>query len=426
MQQERSSGLANIISKEVDERREEIVQFCCELIKIPSVSGQEKEIQQFVAEHLKKMGLEVRMWDPDLTEMKKHPGYVETGKDYRGRPNVIGVLKGKGGGKSIILNGHTDVVIPEPLDEWSYDPWGGEISNGKIYGRGACDMKGGIAGMIKALEILLDLGLYPTGDVTLEVVVDEEESGNGTLASILKGYNADAAIFCEPSWCKIMLAHRGASFWRIYVEGKGAHAGVMHEGISAVDKALIIYQAIQDLGKIRNKKVKNHPLYSNYPIPAPLCIGKIKSGEWPSAVPEKCVLEGTIEFVPGEKLDKVRAELEDVVRMAAQKDLWLRTHLPKLEWFGLHFPAVETSSQHSLVKTFEEAYFEIKGEKAQISGFPGGCDMRLRILYSRTPSIIFGPGDISRAHRVDEFIEIEELILFTKILALGLLKWSKK
>jgi acetylornithine deacetylase len=317
-------------------------------------------------------------------------------------------------------------MSPEPLIRWSYDPWGAEISDGKIYGRGACDMKGGVAGMIKALEILLELDLAPPGDVILEVVVDEEASGNGTLASLLEGYNADAAIFTEPTSCKIMPAHRGASFWRIYVEGRGAHAGVMYKGISAVEKAMLIYKAIQNLGRIRNERGKEHPLYSGYPVPAPLCIGKFNSGEWPSAVPEECILEGTIEFLPGEKMEKVREEFEEVIEDTAEKDSWLKQHLPKIEWFGLHFPAVQISPVHPLVETFKKVYTEIRGEEAKVVGFPAGCDMRLRILYSNTPSIIFGPGDISLAHRVDEFIHIDELISFTKILALGILEWSKR
>jgi acetylornithine deacetylase len=420
------SHLARVISKKVERKKEEIVGFCRDLIRIPSVSGEEKEVQEFVAGYLRKMGLEVKMWDPDVSKMREHPGYVDTGADYKGRPNVVGIYRGKGKGRSLILNGHTDVVTPEPVKKWSYYPWGAEVFDNKIYGRGACDMKGGVTAMIKALEVLLELNLAPPGDIILEVVVDEEASGNGTLASLLEGYNADAAIFIEPTSCKIMPAHRGASFWRIYVQGKGAHAGVMHKGISAVEKAMLIYKAMQRLGKIRNEKGKEHPLYSDYPVPAPLCVGKFNSGEWPSAVPEECRLEGTIEFLPGEKMEKVREEFEQAIEDTAEKDSWLREHPPEVEWFGLHFPAVEIPSEHPLVKTFKRAYTEINGEEAKVAGFPGGCDMRLRVLYSRTPSIVFGPGDISSAHRIDEFIYIDELISFTKVLALGILEWSKK
>lgn len=426
MRKEELPQLARLISEKVEKKREEIVDFCRQLIKIPSVAGEEKGIQEFVAAYLRKMGLAVKMWDPKIAKMKGHPAYIDTGTDYEGRPNVVGIHKGKGQGRSLILNGHTDVVTPEPLKRWSHDPWGAEVSEGKIYGRGACDMKGGVAGMIKALETLRELDLAPLGDVIVEVVVDEEAGGNGTLASILEGYNADGAIFAEPTSCKIEPAHRGASFWRVSVEGKGAHAGVMHKGISAVEKAILIYGAIQNLKETRNEKTQGHPLYRDYPLPVPLLVGKFNSGEWPSAVPEECILEGAIEFLPGEELKTVRKEFERAIEQAAQKDSWLKKHPPEVEWFGLHFPAVEIPLAHPLIKTFQRAYSEISGEEAQIAGLPAGCDMRLRVLYGKTPSIIFGPGDISLAHRVDEFIRIDELVFFTKILALGILKWSKK
>jgi len=418
------SNLANVINKKVEEKKEEIVEFCRALIKIPSVTGEEGKIQEFVAEHLKKMGLEVKMWDLDISKIKTHPGYVDTGKRYKGRPNVVGICKGEGKGRSLILNGHTDVVTPEPVRKWSHDPWGAEVLKGKIYGRGACDMKGGVTGIIKALQILLELDLELSGDVILEIVVDEEESGNGTLASLLEGYNADAAIFAEPTECKIMTAHRGASFWKIYIEGKGAHAGVMHKGISAIEKAILIYKAIEDLKRVRNERGKSHPLYRNYPVSAPLCIGKLNGGEWPSAVPEECKIEGTVEFLPGEKLEQVREEFEKTIKDAAKKDPWLKEHPPRVEWSGLHLQASQTPSNHPLVETFKKAWTVISREKQEVVGFPAGCDMRIRVLYGNTPSIIFGPGNLSLAHRIDEFIFIDELLSFTKALALGIFLWT--
>lgn len=417
------SNLARWIDRKVEEKREEIVRLCCDLIRIPSVTGKEGKIQEFVAGYLEKMGLEVKTWDPDILTLKKHSGYIDTGQAYKGRPNVVGVYRGNGG-KSLLLNGHTDVVTPEPVEKWSHNPWGAEIAGGNIYGRGACDMKGGVAGMIMALQILMEMNLRPPGDVILEIVVDEEAGGNGTLASLIEGYRADAAIFTEPTGCNIMPAHRGASFWRVYVDGKGAHGGIMHKGVSAIEKAMLVSEAIKELRESRNQKNNNHPLYKSYPVPVPLCIGKIKGGEWPSAVPEKCVLEGTIEFLPGEKLEEVRGEFEKAVSEVSRKDPWLKEHPPEIEWFGLNFEAAQIPLEHSLVRTLKQAYKGIMGKEPHILGFPAGCDMRLRVLHGKTPSLLFGPGDISFAHRIDEFIEIDELILFTKILTLNILAWG--
>lgn len=423
MENKDNQNLVSLISDKVDKKRDNIVNFCRDLIKIPSVTGDETEIQKVIAEHLKKMGLEVNVWDPDPSKMKDHPEYIDTGKDYEERPNVVGVYKGNGG-RNLILNGHTDVVTPEPINKWEHDPWGAEISQGRIYGRGACDMKGGVTGMIKALEILLDLDLAPAGDVIVEAVVDEESSGNGTLASLLEGYNADAAVFTEPTWCEVMPSHRGAKFWRVYVDGYGTHAGVKYKGISAAEKGMLVYNAIMDLEKKRNKKGKKLPNYREYPISAPICIGKFQSGRYTSALPQECLLEGTIEYFPGEKVEDVKESLIEAIDNVSKKDDWLKNNPPRIEWFGLNaFPA-EIDTDHSLVKAFVNAYKNMNGKDAVVKGFPAACDMRIRVLHSNTPSILFGPGDLSLAHRVDEYIDIDELIMFTKTLALGILEWT--
>jgi acetylornithine deacetylase len=416
---------ASLIADMVERKRENIVGFLRDLIKIPSITGDEKRVQEFIAKHLKSMGLEVDVWEPDKSKMKDHPEFIDTGKDYVDRPNVVGVFRGNGG-RSLLLNGHTDVVTPEPVQKWENDPWGAKISQGRIYGRGACDMKGGVAGMIKALEILLELDLAPLGDIILEVVVDEESSGNGTLASLLKGYNADAAVFTEPTLCAIMPACRGAKFWRLHVDGYGAHGGVKYKGISATEKGMLVYNALLELESSRNNRGKKHPLYRDYPLATPICIGKFNSGRYTSAMPQECMMEGTIELVPGEQIEQVKDELIGTIKKVSEKDEWLKHHPPRIEWFGLTAHAAEISVDHPFVKTFESVYTEMNGKKAQVIGFPAACDMRIRILYSKTPSILFGPGDLSLAHRADEYIEIEETLLFVKTLALGMLEWSKR
>lgn len=410
------------INEAVDRERDNIVELTRTLIRIPSVTGEEGKIQRFVENYLRSIGLEVHEWEPDITKMKDHPEYIDTGKDYTGRPNVVGIYKGDGG-RSLLLNGHTDVVTPEPIQKWSYDPWGAEIHDGKIYGRGACDMKGGVAAMIKALEILGQVDLGPSGDILLEVVVDEESSGNGTLASLLEGFRADAAVFTEPTGCFVMPAHRGGKFWRIHVEGRGAHAGVKYNGISAAEKGMVVYRALEELEKQRNKKGKKMPLYRDYPLTTPICVGKFNSGRYTSAIPEECVLEGTIEFLPGEELEEVKREFEHAIKEACEKDGWLREHQPRIEWFGLSVLPSEIPADHSLVQIFKRAHLDMTGENTTVIGFPAGCDMRIRVLYDDTPSILFGPGDLRYAHRIDEHLEIEELVSYTKTLALAMLGW---
>jgi acetylornithine deacetylase len=423
MEKNKRQDLAHLIDESVEREKESIVGFFRDLLRIPSVTGDEKRVQEFVEKKFIDMGLEVKVWEPDESKMKDHPEYVDTGKTYVDRPNVVGIFRGKGG-SSLLLNGHTDVVTPEPVSRWEHEPWGAETREGKIYGRGACDMKGGVAGMIKALEILLQLNLAPSGDVILEAVVDEEASGNGTLASLLEGYTADAAVFTEPTTCAVMPAHRGGQFWRIYVDGAGAHAGVKFYGVSAAEKGMLIYRAIDKLEKQRDKKGRKAPLFNVYPLTTPICVGKFMSGEYTSAVPQECLLEGTIEFLPGETLEKVKKEFLQAVESASRSDGWLKKHPPRVEWFGISVLPSQVPQNHPLVKSFETAYHDIVGKKAPVAGFPAGCDMRIRVLHGKTPSLLFGPGNLREAHRVDEYLEIDELIRYTKVLALGMLEWS--
>jgi acetylornithine deacetylase len=221
-----------------------------------------------------------------------------------------------------------------------------------------------------------------------------------------------------------MPAHRGGKFWRIHVEGRGAHGGVKYHGVSAAEKGMVVYRALVELEKQRNKKGKKMPLYRDYPLTTPVCVGKFNSGRYISAVPEECVLEGTIEFLPGEELEDVKKEFEHAIKEACEKDPWLHEHQPGIEWFGLSVLPSEIPPDHPLVQTFEKAHRDMTGEKAVVKGFQAGCDMRIRVLYNNTPSLLFGPGDLRYAHRINEHIEIEQLVSYTKTLALGILGWS--
>ena len=205
------------ILDKVDLSREHAIGFLQKMIAIPSVTGDEAAIQKFVSNHMKEIGLEVDLWETDWEALKKHPGYRPVQRGYEGRPNIVGVLKGTGGGRSLLLNGHTDVI---PVGEgWSDDPWSGRIKNGRIYGRGSCDMKSGVASHILAVQYLKELGLTPKGDVMINVVIDEEVSGHGTLDTVIRGYKADAGISGETSDLAVQPACIGRIWFEIEIHG---------------------------------------------------------------------------------------------------------------------------------------------------------------------------------------------------------------
>src|ERR1700730_2559681 len=230
----------------VEDQRGEVVAFLQRLIQFDSVTGNETAVQAFMASRLTDLGLEVDQFDSDPEVLRQYPGFLDPEK-----PNVVGVWKGGGAGRSLLLNGHVDTVPLEPLGEWVRGPLSGSLADGMVWGRGASDMKGGVAAMTMAVAILKDLGLQPGGDVLLESVVDEERTGLGTLACVHRGYRADAGICCETSDLEVMPACIGRMWFTIHVRGKPAGISARWEGVSAIDKAMKFVGAVEARGARR-------------------------------------------------------------------------------------------------------------------------------------------------------------------------------
>src|SRR5215467_3884031 len=216
-----SASLDQTLLQKIDDSREKAIAFLQQMIAIPSVTGDEARIQRFLADHMTKIGLEVDMWETDWEALKKHPAYIPVDRGYEGRPNIVATWKGTGGGRSLLLNGHTD-VIPVGGGGWTDDPWSATVKNGRIYGRGSCDMKSGVAGHVLAVQYLKELGLTPKGDVMINIVIDEEVSGHGTLDTVIRGYKADAGISGETSDLAVQPACIGRIWFEIEIHGKPA------------------------------------------------------------------------------------------------------------------------------------------------------------------------------------------------------------
>lgn len=294
----------------VESMRGEILVFLKDLIARQSIPGKELEVQQFISKKLRQMGLKVEMWEPDWAELKKHPGYVPVEMGYEGRPNVVGMWPGTGGGKSLLFNGHVD-VIPVDSGSWTEDPWSGGSGGGKLFGRGASDMKSGLASMTMAVEALLRSGLKTKGDVILEYVVDEEYSGNGTLSCIQRGLKADAGISCEAGDLEIQPATTGSMWFEVEVEGRSASMSRRWEAVSAIEKGYVLYEAISGLEKERIETI-SHPLYPDPKGSLACFIGQFISGNFPSAPPAKCILKGRMGVLPGEDPQRTRATVDRI------------------------------------------------------------------------------------------------------------------
>jgi acetylornithine deacetylase len=417
-----NNSLKKKIKNEVEQRAGEVVMFLQQLIRINSQTGKEKQIQEFLADNLGDIGLKVDKFIPEIELLKRQPGYVPIEVNFENRPNVVGIMEGTGGGKSLILNGHVDTITAEPIDAWDPAPFSGELREGKIFGRGASDMKSGIAAMTMAVKILKQMKLTMRGSVTLEYVVDEEITGYGTLACIARGYRADAGICCESSDLCIQPACIGRLWFYIDVIGKTSGISNKWESVSPIEKALKIVEAVNDLEKMRIEDL-DHPLFPDKKGALPCTVCVFNSGTYPSAIPEKARLEGSMGTMPYETVEEVREQLIGQIRRVAEADPWMRHHPPQVSFRPTGGYGAEIPVEHPIVKTLKQAFQETTGMAPTVSGRMGGSDTKYLIPYGNIPTVIFGPGSTAQMHATNENVTIENLMVAVETIALAIYDW---
>jgi acetylornithine deacetylase len=406
----------------IDRNHDKAIQLLQKMVSIPSVTGDEAAIQAFVADYMKGIGLDVDMWETDWEELKKHPGYRPVDRGYEGRPNIVATRKGTGGGRSLLLNGHTDVIPVGNGEGWSDNPWSAAIKDGRIYGRGSCDMKSGVASHILAVEFLKEAGIDLKGDVYINVVIDEEVSGHGTLDTVIRGYKADAGISGETSDLAVQPACIGRIWFQIDVQGKPAGIQQRYLGISAIDLGNKIVKAVQELEDHRVATVR-HPLYPNVLDSLPCIIGSFQAGNYPSAFPASAVLKGSIGTVPGEDHEGVKQSLVDKIAEVAAADEWMRDHSPVVRFVGYDAQASEIPRDHPIVELLSDTYRSVTGREPVISGRQGAADTRFLNQYGATPTVIFGPGSTAVMHANDEYVSIDDYLTAIKVMALCIVDW---
>ncbi len=418
--------LPQAIGDAVERRRDQLVALVRELVSYRSENPkllpdpgqqelarlQEAACQDCIAEHLRGLGMAIDRFEA-----------------LPGRDDVVGILSGASDGPSLILNGHVDVVPAGDPALWPCDPWSGEVSGGKIWGRGACDMKGGLAAAIGALSALGDVGVRLAGDVVVQAVVDEESGGPGTRVAV-KRHRADAAIVLEPTAGSIMPVEGGLEWLRVVVAGRSGHSALryrsVHAGgrgvaVNAIEKAVKVLNGVQELERYWGN-VKVHPL-----LPKGITTinpGLIEGGSPAlSTMADRCILGLSLKYLPGEQLDEVKREFEDHIRAVAQTDAWLREHPPTVEWgvSGVSFPPSEISTNHPLATVVANAYRSIRGEPTW-AGFEAVSDLAW-LAEAGVPALLLGPGDPAQAHTSAEYVEIDDLVATTSIVALAIAGW---
>ena len=419
----------------VEENRTAHEEYLRGLIRIKSHTGMEGAGQMELARKFTAMGLEVEEFIPDLNALRDHPEYLppmEEFGDYRERPNIIGTLKGEGGGRSLLLFGHIDTVPEGPLEDWKLDPFGGDIADGKMYGRGAQDMKSGLAAVILATETLIEAGVKLNGDVILMSNIEEEIGGSGgILACIEKGVRADGCIYPHPGWGKpdlVQVASSGAIAFRIRIRGRSVHGLMAHTGVNAIEKAMRVVQHLRDLDDhrgihVRDELTERAFATSGLPTRATtLCISKIQGGDWIYQVPGQCTIECILTYPHTEKEEAVRAAVSDTIKGAGEADPFLKEHPPTLEWLPLRFSPSSMALDEPFLTEVNQCMTDVLGRSPVIAANPVGSDTRVTVLYGNMPTVNIGPKGAG-GHAPNEWVDLDSYHQTIQMAALILMRW---
>ncbi len=415
------SSLRPVLDR-IESRKQEILGFLADIVQIPSVTGDEGAVQVYLASHAESMGLRVDVFEPDWEALKQHPDYVPVSRGYEGRPNVVAVLKGTGGGRSLVLNGHVDVIPEGAQEAWEHDPWSATVVDGKMYGRGTSDMKAGVAAMTMAVEAIVRSDVKLAGDVILQYVVDEELSGNGTLACITRGHTADAGICCETSGLHVEPASVGRIWFEITVSGKAAGIQRRWEGVNAIEKGAMVCRIVSEF-EVKRLEYVRHPLYPDIRATIPCMVGAMESGTYHSAFPDTALLKGSIATVPGEDSDQIKAEFVAFIKEQTASDPWLKDHPPEVVYTGYFAEPSAISTDSPIVRTLCNAFQKTTGSEPVVDGRQGAADIRFLNGCGKTPTVIFGPGLTEQMHAGNEWVRTDDVITATKVLATAILDW---
>lgn len=394
-----------------------LVQLIQELVAQPTLTGSaaESEGQHLLETRLRAAGMDTDLWSIDLPSTTADPEFpgMEAPRD-----EAWGLVGEWGGsdGPTVVLNGHLDVVPTGSPDLWTVDPWAGTVRDGRIYGRGSCDMKAGLACQLMAVDALRRSGIRLRGRVQLQSVVGEEDGGLGTFATLRRGHRGDLAVVCEPTSGGLVTASAGALTFRLTVPGRAVHASMRLEGVDALDKYLLVHLALRRLETERNRDA--HPLMSSYVLPYPLSVGTLRAGDWPSSVPDVVVAEGRLGVALGEPVEQARAALEDAVAEVCAEDAWLSQNPVRIEWFGGQFASAAVDPASPVAQLVSSSHAHLHGSRPPVRGVPYGSDQRLLTGLGGVPTVLYGPGDVRHAHAPDESVPVDELVAVTETLVL--------
>ena len=407
------SGAERRVLDALDEDR--LVATLAELVRVPSVTGspEESEAQQLLAGRFADAGLDVDLWSDDLEELAADPGFPGTEVPRDQAWGLVGTTPGDGI-PALVLSGHVDVVPVGDRWSWRHEPFGAAVEAGRLYGRGACDMKAGVAVNLTVAEALHRSGVGLRRRLALHSVVGEEDGGLGAFATLRRGHTGEAVVITEPTAGQLLVANAGALTFRLEVPGRATHGSTRLEGQSAVESFLVLHAALRDLEAARN--TDPDPLFEGNPLPYAISVGTVQAGDWASSVPDLLVAEGRMGVGLGESTREAAAEFERAVAEAAAGDPWLARHPPRVTWPGGRFASGRLPEGHHLADEVASAVAVTGGPVPGVAAAPYGSDLRL-YAAAGIPTLQYGPGDVRLAHSTRESVALAEVVTVARALA---------
>ena len=413
--------LARDIIAAVDAGFDDQVKLTVDVTALPSLRGQEATAQDFMADQYRRRGLAVDRWKIDVADIQDLPGFSPVAVSYDNAFNVVGAHRAREKkGRSLILNGHIDVVPTGPLDLWTTPPFAPHVENGWLYGRGSGDMKAGLIAALAAFDAVDRLGYRPAADVYLQSVIEEECTGNGALACLQRGYRADAALIPEPAENGLDAGQLGVMWFQVKVRGRPTHVGHAGRGVNAIESCFPIVAALHKLEDKWN--ADRHALWADHPHPINFVVSRIEGGDWTSSVPAWCTFDMRISFYPGQSLESVRKAVEATVREAARNDAFLANNPPEVVYHGFQAePYIVQNAGHvqAVLEQSHQASFGAPLEKRYITAT---TDARFFGLYAGIPALVYGPV-AEDYHGFDERVNLDSVKKVTRTIALFIAEW---
>ncbi len=403
-------------------QREEAVTLLCELVSKPSLLGAEKPAQDLMRRQFEGSGLRVHEFAIDEQKIRDHPGYSPSIIPYEGRHNVVGVHQPVGPlrGKSLILNGHIDVVPVGTERMWTRPPFEPWIDGDRLHGRGAADMKAGIVAYTMAFRVLKRMGYEPAAPLYLQSVVEEECTGNGALACLLEGYTADAALIPEP--LGIMTGQMGVMWLTIDVYGRPVHAAYAHTGVAAIAFVNYLVDKLRELETAWNMPAARHPHYCEHEHPINFNLGRISGGEWTSSVPTHCRVDMRLGFYPGLKPAQVREQVVALLQAAYDAHPHHQSVSYEVSYAGFQAEGLIVDMKQPSMQQLLQCHQDIVGQPATLRASTATTDVRFFHLYGKIPSTCYGPQG-ANIHGIDEWVSIASMQEVTAVLALFIARW---